>query len=719
MIMDSIFRCSVCALVITNFYTVSAMAQANEPVAKLADVTVTSTREDLQGIATSASEGVVTAKQLRTRPTQRAGDLMELVPGLVATQHSGEGKANQYFLRGFNLDHGTDLSTFVDGVPINMPTHGHGQGYTDLYFLIPELVDSVAYRKGPYYAQEGDFATAGSVRMRTIKRVASPSLLLESGSFGYRRLLALGSVNFGPGHWLGAVEKVADDGPWTVKQNLHKFNFATKYSAGTDSDGWAIGLNHYESNWIATDQIPDRAIGQIINGRTFTRYDSLDPTNGGITKRDALNANWALTNDDQQIRANVYAIKYHFNLYSNFTYFANGCSQNPLPSQCDGAAALDQFEQIDRRTVIGLNLSHSAPLTKPFTKLGAQEASLIVGFDLRRDSIAQVGLFDTTARIRTNTVRSDQANINAIGLWTQGQWQWTEQFRTTAGVRWDQHQFKVNSSIAQNSGSRRASIASPKFSAVYSPNKQTDWYANWGQGFHSNDARGTVIKIDPRATAQSVSAATPLVKGTGFEFGTRQRLNDSLWITAAAWQLKLDSELVFIGDAGTTEPSRPSTRRGIELTANWQVSKALQIDADASWTRSRFNDNKIDNDSPGPYLPGAMRRVVSLGASFQEGPWTIGAKLRSFGSRPLIEDNSIQGKPSTLANIKAGYRLNPNLELSAEIFNLFNQQTNDIEYAYASRLPGEAAFSEASTEITKHSHPSQPRTVRLGLKLSF
>lgn len=692
---------------------------AANPVAKLTDVVIISTRADLQGIATSASEGIVTSKQLRTRPIQRAGDLMESVPGLVATQHSGEGKANQYFLRGFNLDHGTDLTTLVDGVPINLPTHGHGQGYTDLYFLIPELVDSVAYKKGPYYAEEGDFATAGSVRMRTINRISQPSALLESGSFGYRRVLAFGSLSLGDGNWLAAAEKVADNGPWSVKQNLRKLNFASKYSVGTDKTGWSIGFNHYEASWTATDQIADRAVGQIFSsingGKIFSRYDSLDPTNGGITKRDAINASWALAIGDEQYRASAYAIKYSFNLFSNFTYFANGCDVEPLPARCNGGSAIDQFEQVDRRKVIGLNLSHAAPLAKSFTKLGAQDASLIVGLDLRRDSISEVGLYDTAARARTNTVRSDQVTIDAFGLWAQGQWQWTDQFRTTLGLRRDYRRNAVIASIDDNSGKRNASITSPKLSAIYSLNKNTDLYANWGQGFHSNDARGTVIKVNPRDQTQAAPAATPLVKGVGYEIGTRQKLSKDLVITAALWQLNLDSELIFVGDAGTTEPSRPSTRRGLELTANWQLTQALQIDADASWTRSRFTDD----DPAGPYLPGAMRRVFSLGASYQDGPWTVGAKLRSFGRRPLIEDNSLQGSASTLANVKASYKVNPNWELSAEVFNLFNRQVNDIEYAYASRLPGEAAFSETSTPITKHSHPSLPRTLRFGLRVSF
>ena len=671
----------------------------------LDEITVNSTREDLQGTAQSASEGVVTSKQLRTRPLLRAGDIMESVPGLVATQHAGEGKANQYFLRGFNLDHGTDFATYVDGVPINLPTHGHGQGYTDLYFLIPELVDSVAYRKGPYYAEEGDFAAAGSARIRTVRSLPRPLGVLEAGRFGYRRALAAGSFPAQGGDLLLAAEASRDDGPWAVAENLRKSNLTAKYSLGTPGNGWSVGLTHYEARWTSTDQVPQRAIDSGLVGR----YGSLDPTAGGRTNRTAANLQWSRDAGGVHTRANAYAIDYRFDLFSQFTYATRGCDADPLPAACDASTALDQFEQVDRRRVYGFTASQERGV-----KLAGFDTAWSYGIDYRHDSIAQVGLFDTVGRRRLATVRSDRVSLDALGLWTQAEVQLTPQWRGIAGLRWDRHNGEVDSSVAANSGSRGASIASPKLALVYSPTQRADLYANWGRGFHSNDARGTVIRVDPRDGVTPVERATPLVRAEGYEIGTRQKWGDTLVTTAALWVLKLDSELLFAGDAGTTEPSRPSRRSGIELTANWRSAKAWEIDADWSFTRPRFSGT----DPAGDRIPGAMERVGTLGVTWQDGPWTAGARVRHFGSRALIEDNSLRAGASTLVNLRAVYRFNRRAELSVDVFNVFDRKVNDIEYAYASRLPGEAAFGDA-TAPALHLHPSLPRTVRVGIKLSY
>lgn len=683
----------------------------NQPM-NLGDVAVTSTRADLQGVAGSASEGIVTSKQIQTRPLLRAGDVMEAVPGLVATQHAGEGKANQYFLRGFNLDHGTDFATYVDGVPVNLPTHGHGHGYTDLYFLIPELVDVVQYRKGPYYAEEGDFSAAGSARIRTVRKLPAPLGLAEVGSHGYRRLLAAGSLAAGGGDLLLAGEKSRDNGPWTVSQNLRKTNLFGKFTLGEAQDGLSLGFTHYEAQWTSTDQIPQRAVDQGLIGR----FDSLDPTAGGRTRRTGLQAEWSRPMGNGNTRVQAYAVRYAFDLFSNFTYFTRGCDAEPLPAACDPAGALgqqtalDQFEQVDRRTVSGLSLSHRWP-----TQWAGTEIFWTMGTDLRRDRIGEVGLYDTQARTRLARVRSDEALIDALALWGQAEVQVTPQLRAVGGLRWDHRTLDVTSSLAANSGQRNASIASPKASLIYTPNRQTDLYANWGRGYHSNDARGAVIRVDPRDGVTPVEQATPLVRATGFELGARQRVGENLSVTGALWALKLDSELLFVGDAGTTEPSRPSGRSGIELTANWKPAKAWEIDADLSISRARFRDA----DPAGDRIPGAMERVLTVGATWAQGPWTVGARLRHFGSRPLVEDNSLRGPGSTVVNVHTAWRYNATTEISFDVFNLLNRRVNDIEYAYASRLPGEPAFADGVTPNSLHVHPSVPRTARLGLKLRF
>ncbi len=673
---------------------------------QLKEVVIQGTREDLQGIADTASEGIITSKQIRTRPLQRAGDIMESVPGLVATQHAGGGKANQYFLRGFNLDHGTDFATYIDGVPINFPTHGHGQGYTDLYFLIPELVESMQYRKGPYYAQEGDFSAAGSLRIRTLRQLPQAFGALEAGGYGYRRALAAGSLPLAEGDLLLAGERAKDDGPWSVAQHLSKTNLLAKYSRGSHANGWSVGWSHYESDWTSTDQIAQRA----VDSGSLGRFDSLDPTAAGRTRRTGMTAQWAQSAQGNTTQVNLWALSYQFDLFSNFTYATRGCDSAPLPAACDSSTGLDQFEQVDRRKAFGLSATRSQPW-----KLGTMDAAWTVGSELRRDRIAEVGLYDTQARQRLATVRSDRVNIGSLGLWGQAEVFLTPQLRATGGLRFDSRALDVNSSVAANSGSTHASIASPKASLAYSPTASTDVYANWGRGFHSNDARGAVIRVDPRDGSTPVERATPLVRATGYELGARQKWGGSLVTTAALWALKLDSELLFVGDAGTTESSRPSKRQGVELTANWKPSSAWEIDSDVSLSRSRFRDG----DSAGSRIPGAMERVVTIGSTYNSGPWTLGARLRHFGPHALIEDNSIRAAGSTLTNVKLAYRVNKSAELSLDVFNLFNRQANDIEYAYASRLPGEAPFVDGVTPASTHFHPTSPRTARVGLKVSF
>jgi len=682
------------------------LAQAQDTqLVSLGSVVVQGTREDLQGIAASASEGVVTSRQLQTRPLQRAGDIMEVVPGLVATQHAGEGKANQYFLRGFNLDHGTDFATFVDGVPVNLPTHGHGQGYTDLYFLIPELVDTVAYRKGPYYAEEGDFAAVGSARIQTVLRLPRPIGLLQAGSYGYRRALAAGSMPAAGGELLLAAERVADEGPWAVPEHLRKTNLTAKHSSGTADDGLVLGFTHYEASWTSTDQVPQRA----IDAGLIDRFGSLDPTSGGRTERTGLNAAWTHATDDVRSRVRAWGLRYRFDLFSDFTYYTRGCDSDPLPAQCDAGPALDQFEQVDRRTVLGLGASQERTL-----RLADREAMVSYGVDLRRDDIGQVALFDTFQRQRLATVRTDSVQLDGTGLWGQADVQLDPRWRVIAGLRWDHVAIDVTSSVPENSGRTQASIASPKLSTVYTWSDRTDLYANWGRGFHSNDARGTVARVDPRDGVTPVAQATPLVRASGWEAGARQKWGGALTTTAALWWLKMDSELLFVGDAGTTEASRPSARKGAEFSANWRPAPAWELDGDLALTHARFSDS----DPAGDRIPGAMERVAGLGVTWQSGPWTAGARVRHFGSHPLIEDNSIRAQGSTITNVRLARRLGSSAELAFEVFNLFDRQVDDVAYAYASRLPGEPAFGDA-TPATLHVHPSAPRMLRVALKIAL
>jgi hypothetical protein len=450
----------------------------NEPTLK--PVEVPAHYDNAVGTSDAASQGSIRAELLKNKPALRPGEVLEFVPGMVVTQHSGDGKANQYFLRGFNLDHGTDFSTRINGIPVNMPTHAHGQGYTDINFLLPELVERIDYRKGPYFATEGDFSAAGSadiIYRRQLARTAS----LELGQRGYRRAFVGGSTTVGSGlKLLGALELAHNDGPWTVKENFRKNNSVFTLSDGNAANGWSVSLMNYEARWTATDQIPERLIGQPYNSGIFGRFDSLDDSTGGKTRRTSLSGQWQRTGQGVRDEISLYALQYKLDLFSNFTYFANGPGG-------------DQFYQKDSRNVFGGQASRTLS-----HKLAGRDSSTQFGLQLRNDRI-RVGLFDTERRVITNTTRDDKVNQVQTGLFVENNTQWLPKLRTVAGLRWDQLQARVNAlSLPDNSGKSNADQFSPKFSVIAGPFNQTEFFFNVGRGFHSNDARGTTIRIDPK-----------------------------------------------------------------------------------------------------------------------------------------------------------------------------------------------------------------------------
>jgi outer membrane receptor protein involved in Fe transport len=696
MIQSERTRVAILALTVLGFSTHSATALAadTEPT-ELNTVAVVGTRVDLQGTANSASEGVVRAAQLQSRPLLRPGELIEAIPGMVATQHSGEGKANQYFLRGFNLDHGTDFATYYDGLPLNLPTHAHGQGYTDLNFIIPELIDKLTFRKGPYYAQEGDFSAVGSARLSSRHSIAKPFGLVELGQNGYRRVVLAASIPIAQNNLLVATEVLTDDGPWLVPQNARSKKLMLRNEGQFDWGTIQLGINAYQAHWTATDQIPQRFELKAPGNR----FASLDPTTGGVTSHLSATAQWQLNLNQHEFLANAWWLRYRLNLFSNFTYATRGCTEEPLNPLCNSSTGLDQIEQTDSRVSYGFSGQWNYR-----TQLLNVPTKTTIGIEFRQHAIGEVGLHDSVARQRIATTVQDSADLNQFGVWSQLEMTWSPKFRTIGGLRIDQQRSIIRS--PKNSQAGTQSIVSPKFSAIFSPNPSVDLYANWGRGFHSNDAR---INAEARLK-QSL-----LVPAVGYEIGTRLRPADKLFMTAAAWSLKSKSELVFIGDAGTTEPSRPSKRNGIEFNVNWRPIKALEIDADLSRSKARFSDY----DSQGQFIPGAMEKVASVGLSYATGLVTAGVRLRYFGGRALLESNDIRSKAATTLNAKIQYAGFKNTELSLSILNLTNRQFNDIEYAYASRLPFEAAFDEAGAQATKHGHPGLPRTVRIGVKLAF
>jgi outer membrane receptor protein involved in Fe transport len=671
---------------------VAAAWAGGVPTAVLEEVTVTGKLDQLMGVPISASQGIVTDEQLSLRPVLRPGELLEAVPGLVVTQHSGSGKANQFFLRGFNLDHGTDLATSVGGVPVNMPTHGHGQGYTDINFVVPELIESIEYSKGPYYAENGNFSAAGAANLRYRNKLDDPMLaIVELGEDNYTRGLLAISPELGEGNLLVGVEYANSDGPFILEEDFRRINGLIRYTRDTDNGRFAITAQGYDGEWQSTDQIPLRAVrsGQL------DRFGFIDPTDQGESHRYSLSVDWTRPAGQGELTALAYVVDYELDLISNFTYFTKG----------DGG---DQFEQIDERRIYGGEVAWARGF-----QFGGREMTFETGLQVRYDDIDTVGLFDTTARVRTNTVRLDSVQQGSYSLYTSVGTQWTPKVRTTLGVRGDLYDFDVESSLAANSGTETDAIVSPKFSLVLGPWSKTEFFFNVGKGFHSNDARGTTITVDPTDGVSPADEVDPLVKAIGADVGIRTALIPNTQLTVSLWTLDLDSELVFVGDAGVTEPSRKSERRGVEIGAIWNPISWLIIDADLAFTRSRFTG--LDPDGAGDRIPLAVDSVASVGVAVDHpSGWFGGLRFRNFGESALIEDNSARSDPTTVVNLETGYKIGKRYKLSASVFNLFDKNDNDITYFYESQLPGEAA-----PVFDVHFHPVEPRTFRMNLTGTF
>jgi hypothetical protein len=572
---------------------------------------------------TAASAISFTGEQVNAVPFARVGEALEVVPGLIVTQHSGEGKANQYFLRGFNLDHGTDLSIKVDGMPVNMPTHGHGQGYADINFLIPELIQSVNVRKGPYYADVGDFSSAGSVTIDYLNKLPKNLAEVTVGSFGYRRGVAAGSTAVGAGTLLVASEGIKYEGPWDVPDNVRKINGVLRYSQGTPTDGLTLTAMAYSNGWNSTDQVAQRAIDQGI----IDRFGSLDPTDGGTSSRFSLSGNWAQSSEYGQSKISAYVVRSDLQLFNNFTYFLD----NPVNG--------DQFNQLDRRTLGGLDARHAFDW-----RFGAFETQTRVGLQTRYDDI-QVGLFKTEQRAVLSTVREDRVEEGNVGFWTDTTTRWTDWLRTTVGIREDIFAGRVLSDTPENSGNAQATITSPKAGLVLGPWYKTEFYGNVGYGLHSNDIRGATITVDPIDKVTPQDRVPLLVRSKGAELGIRTKAVEGLTSSIAVFVLDFDSELLFVGDAGTTEASRPSRRVGVEWVNQYKPKPWLSFDLDLAYTRARFTDF----DPAGDRIPGAPAWIASGAITLgSETGWFGALKARYFGPRPLIEDDSVHSLSSLI-----------------------------------------------------------------------
>lgn len=635
------------------------------------DIVVTARGERRIGRDLSASVGAISGDDIRTRPLLRTSELAEAVPGLIAVQHSGGGKAAQYYIRGYNLDHGTDFSIALDGVPMNLPTHAHGQGYLDLNGLIPETIDRIDYRKGPYLAQDGDFSLVAAASMRTVDRVERPSLMLEAGSYGYRRAAALASLEAGGGDLLLAGDFSANNGPWQLPERLRHYAQFAKYTIDTGVGTLRASLSAYDASWRPTEQIPVRAIGTLVPDR----FGTLDPYLRGETQRQIA----TLGVEADHGFVTLFAQHYHFDLLSNFTFFLN----DPVNG--------DELEQEEDRWTFGLRLQRRVPI--------GDRWELMVGGDARTDRIDDLALYQTRAGERISTTSLSDVRETSLAGYAELRWRPLDTLTLSSGGRVDHYRYSIRGrdGVTQNNATD-ATIVTPKLSAAWNVLPHVELYANYGQGFHSNDARAVLAASDPVAG---------LVRGTAYELGGRIERGPVVF-TLTHWWTRSNGELVYSGDDGTVEPSGPSRRRGWEATLFVRPLPWLALDAIYATNHARFVD------SPGAdRIPNALEAAGSLGLSATSNTgWEGAMRLRYVGPRPLIEDNSARGPATAVVNLRVAKRFE-RFELSGDLLNVFDTSRADADYFYASRLPGEPLTGVEGI----HSRPVEPRQARVSAKV--
>ncbi|MEE3238552.1 MAG: TonB-dependent receptor, partial [Pseudomonadota bacterium] len=617
-------------------------------------------------------------------PLARVAELVEVIPGMIATQHSGPGKANQYFLRGFNLDHGSDFSTYFDGMPVNWRTHAHAQGYMDLNFIIPELIQRLDFQKGPYFANTGDFSLAGSNRIVTYDSLEEGFSELTLGSKNEIRLLTANSFEVGDGDFLYAIEHQQTNGFFDLEQDVRKYNALLKYTGDIFNVPSRITFSAYDSIWTSTNQIPERA---VKNG-LIDRFGFIDPDLGGDSYRYSLTGSFELNNWD----LNLYASSYYMSLINNPTYVLNDSING------------DEFEQEDERILLGGSLVNEVE-----TEMFGLPVRRTIGADLRYDDVSELNLFYTINRNRIGSLREDEAQQLSLGSFADLQFSLTDRLRASVGLRLDFYDFEVDALRAQNSGSKNESLWQPKVNIAYGVNENLELYANYGEGFHSNDARAAINTIDP-ATGNPSDTLDILVQGEGSELGFRYDTLEGFNFSVAWFELDLDSELVFVGDAGTTEPSDPSRRNGIELNSFWEFTEVLVFDFTATKSDGHFRGLPSGENS----IPDAHDLVVAAGLTYHNpNGWTSSFRVRHFDDAALTEDETVKKDGSTLVHFGVSYA-QESWELGLDIINLLDQEDDDIAYWFESRMIGETASFE---DI--HFHPSNPRAIRALLKYKF
>jgi hypothetical protein len=705
------------------------------PTPALSEITVTAQRLDLLGTVSSASEGIVTDEEIQLLPTYRPGQVLETVPGLIVTLHSGEGKANQYLMRGYNLDHGTDLETYVDGMPINQPTHAHGQGYTDLNFMIPELADAITYTKGTYYANVGDFGAVGSVRVGYRDSIPNQAAVTV-GTLGFQRIFSAGSEALGDGHLLAAVEVQHYDGPFVTADDARKENAVLRYSEGDEHDGYSVTGMVYHQLWTNTTDIPLRAIEEDI---VPDRFGTLDPTDGGRAWRGSLSFNYYATMGDGQFSASSFLIDNQLHLWNNFTHY--------LVDPAHG----DQEDQMENRRALGGQANWVLPVP-----LGAIRNEFSVGV-LTRDDILHVGRLPSEDRVPLPAAdappsfsNDDQVYLFSGAAYVQAITRWTSNFRSVLGFRDDyQHGTDIDY-LAQlhlaagytNGGTVGQSLPQPKGSLIYTASDSLEFYASAGRGFHSADIRG----VNQDTSVDLGFPHTPLLaRQEGQEVGLRTTVGRNLAMTFAVYNLWQQSETIIDPDVGQDSAGPPSRRYGFEWNVTYKIYRWLELYGSVSANHTRFTRPFDDGTGhEGTYITDAPVMTGELALYVSDfGPWSGGIDYRYLGSYPVssgpcnnaaaVKDfpnvaTSCANAPTVLGQVNAQgfgevnldvhYALPANWSTSLGIYNLLNTHAAAAEFWYVDRLNNEiGTYPDGRADI--HEHPLEPITVRFTVAKKF
>jgi len=676
----------VCAA-LTTFATVQAAAAELDPI------TVTAERLSLMGSATTASQGIVVNDEIALTPAYRPGQILETVPGLQVTSHSGEGKANQYLMRGYNLDHGTDLAIFVDGMPVNEPTHAHGQGYTDINFMMPELATNVRYTKGTYYADQGDFASVGSIHINYLNRIED-KISVTAGTLGFQRVFAAGSTGLAGGDVLGALELQHYDGPWDHPDDQRKINAALRYSEGDEHDGYSAMGMYYHGRWNSTTDQPERAIREGLIGP----FGTLEPSDGGAAQRSSLTMQYFKTAGGGQLHASAYLFNNQLTLWNDFTHF--------LVDPANG----DQEAQHENRTVIGGELSYEHP-----APLFGLDNSVLTGIDIRRD-YNDVSRLPTKDRIviaaaddPLNFSEADRVRLTNGAAYAQATTHWAGWLRSVVGVRFDAIH-GVDSGT--NAGTASAHLFQPKGSLIFRPAESTELYLSAGRGFHSDDLRGVTA-----ARAAGRDDAPLIARQKGEEIGVRQQFTPSFTATLALYSLDAESETTYDPDAGVDSAGPGSRRRGFELNLTYQALRWLEFYVSYSYNHARFTTPYDDGtDHVGEFLPNAPFATGSFNVYVKDlGAWSGGLEYRYLSAFPLSSDDQVKGHGYGEWSGDAHYAFGDGWSTGFGLYNLLNTKADAAEFWYVDRLRGEPAAGIADV----HVHPLEGRSLLVTIAKSF